>query len=346
MTISRTGGRPSMADVGRAAGVSAQTVSRYFSGVGYVGGATREKIAAAVAELGYRPNRAAGSLRARHTGIIGVLTVGELVHGSAQILTGLSQAARRLEQTLMIAQVELGYEAEGWRGEVGRAVDHFLSAPVDGIVVSTSISGVDEALDAARAHVPVVNLSERPRVLDGSVGTHSFTAGYEGTGYLIGQGHTAVIHLAGPATRHEAIERERGYREAMRDAGLEALVVGEARDWSSATGFAAAQQVDVDRFTGVFASNDEIALGFLSAMERRGRKAPTDFSIVGVDDMPAAAYFSPPLTTMRLDFQGVGRTTLQTVHEMIRTGENTARRVIEPELRIRESVAAPRDRAR
>lgn len=341
MSEARLGARPSMADVGRAAGVSAQTVSRYFSGNGYVGAETRRRIADAVESLGYRQNRAAGSLRARHSGVIGVLTVGELVHGSAQILTGLSHAARDLGQMLMISQVDVGFEGDGWQREVARAVDHFLSAPVDGIIVSASIPGVDEALDAARRLVPVVNLSELPRQSTGAVSTHSFTAGLEGTRHLLGLGHRAVIHVAGPASRNEAAERERGYRAAMEEAGLDPVVLGTARDWSSTSGAAAAESVEPGTFTAVFASNDEIALGFLSVMERRGLVAPRDFSIVGVDDMPVAAYFSPPLTTMRLDFQGVGRTTLEMLHAMIRSGEEPARRIIEPELVVRES-AAPR----
>lgn len=334
-------GRASMADVGRAAGVSAQTVSRYFSGSGYVSEKTRLRIAAAVESLGYRPNRAAGSLRARRTGAIGVLAVGELVHGSAQILTGLSRGARELEQTLMHAQVDVGFEAEGWQGEVRRAIDHFLSVPVDGIIVSASIPGVDEMLDDARGFVPVVNLSERPRTVVDSVSTHSFTAGLDGTRHLLELGHTKVIHLAGPVTRNEALERELGYREAMEEAGLDALVVGSARDWSSLPGYDAGCALDPDSFTAVFAANDELALGFMSAMEQAGRKAPGDYSLVGVDDMPAAAFFSPPLTTMRLDFQGVGRTSLHMMHEMIRTGRSTPRRVIEPEIVIRASTAPP-----
>lgn len=330
-----------MADVGRIAGVSAQTVSRYFSGAGYVSEKTRLRITAAVDELGYRPNRAAGSLRARRTGTIGVLTVGELVHGSAQILTGLSHGARELEQTLMHAQVEIGFEAVGWQEETRRAVDHFLSVPVDGIIVSASIPGVDEALDVARDFVPVVNLSERPRSLADSVSTHSFTTGLDGTRHLIELGHTAIIHLAGPVTRNEALERERGYRKAMEEAGLISVVLGSARDWSSGPGYEAGCAVDPDSFTAVFAANDELALGFMSAMEEMGRKAPSDYSIVGVDDMPAAAYFSPPLTSMRLDFQGVGRTSLHMMHEMIRTGHSTPRRVIEPDIVVRRSTAPP-----
>ena len=341
----RTSDRASMADVGRAAGVSAQTVSRYFSGVGYVSEPTRSRIANAVDKLGYRPNRAAGSLRARRTGTIGVLTVGELVHGSAQILTGLSQGAQSLGQTLMHAQVEVGYEAEGWQEEVRRAVDHFLSAPVDGIIVSTSIPGVEEMLDVAREYVPVVNLSEQPRSIADTVSTHSFTAGADGTRHLISLGHTRIVHVAGPITRNEALERERGYRLAMQEAGLSPVVLGTARDWSSVPGYEAGRTVDPASFTGVFAANDELALGFLSAMEETGLKAPHDFSIVGVDDMPVAAYFSPPLTTMRLDFQGVGRTSLYMMHEMIRTGKSASRRVIEPELVVRRSTAPPRPRS-
>src|SRR5699024_6695852 len=135
-------GRAGRAGVGRSEGVSAQSVSRYSWGTGYVSDTTCRRSAAAVEEPTSRPNRAAASRRARRTGTIGVLTVGELGHGSAQILTGLSQGAQSLGQTLMHAQVEVGYEAEGWQEEVRRAVDHFLSAPVDGIIVSTSIPGV------------------------------------------------------------------------------------------------------------------------------------------------------------------------------------------------------------
>lgn len=328
-----------MADVGRSAGVSAQTVSRYFSGAGYVSDETRRRIAAAVEELGYRPNRAAGSLRARRTGTIGVLSVGELVHGSAQILTGLSHGARDLGQTLMHAQVDVGFEPQGWQGEARRAIDHFLSVPVDGIIASASIPGVDEALDVARDYVPVVNLSERPGSIADSVSTHSFTAGLDGTRHLIELGHVAIVHVAGPVTRNEALERERGYREAMEQAGLTPLVLGAARDWTSAPGYEAGRTIDPDSFTAVFAANDELALGFMSAMEQTGRKAPADYSIVGVDDMPAAAYFSPPLTTMRLDFQGVGRASLAMMHEMIRTRGSAPRRVIEPELVLRRSTA-------
>lgn len=125
----------------------------------------------------------------------------------------------------------------------------------------------------------------------------------------------------------------------MAEAGLEPRVVRGATDWSPRSGFAAGQSVDPTSFTGVFASNDEIALGFLSAMEHRGFRAPTHFSIVGVDDMPTAEYFSPALTTMRLDFRSLGETTFRLLHHQITTGEQTTHLTVEPELVVRESTA-------
>jgi DNA-binding LacI/PurR family transcriptional regulator len=77
----------------------------------------------------------------------------------------------------------------------------------------------------------------------------------------------------------------------------------------------------------------------MSALERRGARAPQDFSIVGVDDMPAAAYFSPPLTTMRLDFRALGIATFKMLHHQILTGERAQHYVVEPELVIRDSTS-------
>lgn len=99
--------RPSLTDVGRLAGVSAQTVSRYFTGRGYVGTETRARIDAAIAQLGYRPNNAARSLRAGRSKTLGVLALGPLNYGAASILTGLTQTATTAGYGLMIAQLDI-----------------------------------------------------------------------------------------------------------------------------------------------------------------------------------------------------------------------------------------------
>lgn len=341
MATQRSGGRASMADVGRLANVSAQTVSRYFTGTGYVSSETRERIAAAIDELSYVPNLSARSLRTQRSNTVGVLSMGALNYGGAAVLTGLGAAAREADVMLMISQLDLDFEAKGWEGQARRALDHFRSVQADGVVLSAPIPDVDRVLEGWDEQTPVITVSELPWSQSRSAGAHSHAAGLEGTRYLISLGHRDIIHLVGPATRNEAVERERGYSDAMVEAGLRPQVYRGATDWSPRSGHAIGATIDPASFTAVFASNDEIALGFMSALEHRGFRAPRDFSIVGVDDMPTAAFFSPALTTMRLDFRSLGETTFRLLHHQIVTGEQITHHTVEPELIVRESTAPP-----
>lgn len=328
-----------MADVARRANISTQTVSRYFTGVGYVRAETRERIAAAIEELGYVPNQSARALRTSRTNSVGVLAMGALNYGSVGVHTGLGLAAREADFTLTIAQLDLDFEANNWEPEVRRAFAHFKSVQVDGIVLSTPLLGVDKLLAGWDQATPLITVSELPSSDKGSAGTHSYAAAFEGTRHLIGLGHRNILHIAGPSTRNEARERERGYRDAMQSAGLTSQVLDIAKDWSSLSGYRAGELAEPGTFTAVFAANDEIALGFMSAMEKRGLRAPGNYSIVGVDDMPEAAYFSPPLTTLRLDFKALGMATFKMLHHQILTGEPAQHHVVEPELVIRDSTA-------
>ncbi|WP_169746749.1 LacI family DNA-binding transcriptional regulator [Demequina silvatica] len=331
-----------MVDVGRLADVSAQTVSRYFTGTGYVSDATRQRIAAAIDELGYVPNLAARNLRADRTDTVGVLSMGALNYGSSGVLTGLALAARAADVTVMITQLDLDFDSPAdWEREAKRALTRFLAAKVDGVVLSTPVPGVETLLAGWDTRVPTITVSELPLALEGSAGTHSHSAGLIGTRHLIELGHRRIIHVAGPASRNEARERERGYRDAMAAAGLEPQVVALASDWTSASGARAGTAVALDSFTAIFAANDEIALGAMSALEARGLRAPSDYSIVGVDDMPTAEFFSPPLTTMRLDFKELGRATFTMLRQQILTGRPAQHVTIEPELVVRASTARP-----
>lgn len=335
------GAQPSLADVGRLAQVSAQTVSRYFTGSGYVGAATRERIEAAIAELGYRPNRAARSLRTNRSDTIGVLTVGPLNYGAATILTGLTESARRARFPLMISHLAIDMEDPGAHAEVRRALDSFLSSRVDGIVVSTPFLGTEELLDHVWETVPVVTISGRPASSADTVDIDSHAAGLEGTRHLVRLGHRRILHLAGPADRNEAFERERGYRDALTEAGIEPLPLVRG-DWSAASGHAAAAGVDPAGFTAVFSGNDQMALGFMAALRERGVVAPDDYAVVGVDDMPDARFFAPPLTSMFMDFTELGATAFRMLHTRIHTGERQPRQVIRPVLVERASTGAPR----
>lgn len=329
--------RPSMADVGRLANVSTQTVSRYFTGVGYVREETRDKIARAIEELGYRRNHSARNFRRQQMNTVGVLSMGPLNYGSSEILTGLSLAARAEGLTLTITQLDLSSDLPDRMEEVRRALDHLLSIPVDGVVVLTPFSGAEDVLLETAGQTPLIAISDRTTGTGGVASAHSGLAATQATQHLVDQGHRQILHLAGPRGQNEAVERERGYLEALASAGLEPRVMRLADDWTSRSGFRAAQQV-AEPFTAVFAANDEIALGFLSGMEERGRRAPDHYSIVGIDDMPSAAYFSPPLTTVRLDFRRLGTVAFDELLRQLRTASPAAHCGVEPELVVRRST--------
>ncbi|MBT0566629.1 LacI family DNA-binding transcriptional regulator [Williamsia sp. CHRR-6] len=330
--------------MGRVAEVSAQTVSRYFTGSGYVSAETRVRIEDAVAQLGYRHNRVARNLRVNHTDTIGVLTLGQPNHGNSSILMGLGSAARSNGFSLVISQLDTGPDPTVGAGDVRRALDNFMSMQVDAIAVATPYPGTEALMDRLWETVPVLALTARPWAVADTAIADSRTTGAQATNHLLGLGHRRILHLAGPVLRNETEERRVGYLDAMAAAQVEAGPVVFAEDWTAEAGAAIGSRVDTDIFTAVFAANDELALGFLHAMRERGLHAPHDFSIVGVDDMPDTRFFAPPLTTVRIDFQRLGFEGFGVIHRRIMGGEGGPQVLVSPELIVRKSTGSPRPR--
>lgn len=331
------GRRPKMVDVGRQAGVSAQTVSRYFTGTGYVGAETKQRIEAAIQELGYQFNQSARNLRVNSTETIGVLMTGPSVYGTWSILAGLNDAARSAGFGLLTSQVDVDPDDPDAQNAIHQALQRLLIARVDGIIVSSPYRGIEDLLEQVWNTVPVVILSGRSWPKADSATVDSYEAGLLATKHLLELGHTRILHIAGPENRNEAHERQRGYLDSLKAAGVEPLPVRRG-DWSAESGETVGQDVDPASFTAVFSANDQMALGFMSALRRRGLRAPDDYSIVGVDDMPDARYFAPPLTSVYMDFIGLGQAGFEMITERIRTGKRAKRRVIHPTLIARESA--------
>lgn len=333
--------RPRLRDVGRVAGVSPQTVSRFLAGKGYVSGGTRVRIQDAIDALGYRPNRIARSLHQTRTDMIGVLTAGDPTYGAAQTFAGVSASAHAADVALITTHLDRG---EGFLAAEGRrAIERMLSMQVDAIIVTARVEGLDDMLsEIVRGEVPVIVVAGRPRAKTDTVLVDSFAAGELAMSHLIGVGHERIVYLAGPEDSDESRERERAYHHAMTTAGLPALPPIVAGDWTSDAGFRAGALVDHGRFTAVFAGNDELALGFMAAAREKGLVAPDDFSIVGIDDMPEARYFAPPLTTARLDFVSLGRAAFAMAQAEVTDGRGQPRVLIGPELVVRSSTSAPR----
>jgi DNA-binding LacI/PurR family transcriptional regulator len=162
--------------------------------------------------------------------------------------------------------------------------------------------------------------------------------------HLIGLGHRRIAHVPRPADSMDAAERRRGLAAALTAHGLE---VREPKpgDWLAASGHTAARRLLAEGWaTAVFVGNDQMSLGLLHACHEAGIDVPRDLSVVGFDDIPEAAYFTPPLTTVRQDFDSLGRDIMSTVADVLRDeGSAPDRTSRVPELVVRASTAAPRD---
>jgi DNA-binding LacI/PurR family transcriptional regulator len=161
------------------------------------------------------------------------------------------------------------------------------------------------------------------------------------TQHLIDLGHTDIMHISGPQDWIEAEARMQGYLAAINAADLRtrAPILG---DWSAHFGYyAGLELLRLRDFTAVFASNDQMALGFMHACWDSGLDVPGDISVVGFDDIPEAAHFYPPLTTVRQNFAEIGRRAVSLLLAELQ-GVDVDHGQIVPELVVRRSTAAPR----
>ena len=180
--------------------------------------------------------------------------------------------------------------------------------------------------------------SSSSALLQTSAAVDSYEAGMLGTRHLVELGHNRVLHVPGPEGRNETIERQRCYEDAMAEAGLATRMTAFGTVWGPDSGHRAGLAVDLDFFSAVFAACDGIAFGFMGAIRRRGKEAPLDYSIVGVEDMPEYAYFAPPLTTMRMDFDQLGTVASDMIRLRIETGEREDLKVLPSSLMLRDST--------
>jgi DNA-binding LacI/PurR family transcriptional regulator len=330
--------RPAGTDVANRAGVSQKTVSRVMNGEPYVTEAVRRRVLEAARELGYRRNNVARALTSGRTRRIGVVSLGSPLYGPASMLIELERAARSTGYSLSIVTT-----FEGDEHGVGGAIDSLLTEGVDGIVLSEPIDeGENIRLEL---DIPVLSLGRFPGLAGPRVvitGVEGSAAGRVATDHLLQLGHRTVWHVTGPLRWWSARDRLDGWRDALRTAGAAEPPCIEG-DWSPASGYAAgtrlARNPDV---TAVFVANDDMAIGVMRAFAEAGRRVPEDVSVVGLDDIPTAAYQSPPLTTVRQAFDTLARDGLERLVRQIEdTGDDTSGTLQPVCLIVRQSTSSP-----
>jgi len=328
-------GHPSsIRDVARIAGVSRQTVSRVLNGHPSLRPETRDRVQAVIDELRYRPNPIARALGGSRSRTLGVLASNRAVWASAAAIQGVELAARDagyLVNTTNLASSEPAVI----RDALALQVEHH----VDGLVIIAPQTRTLDQIDELALEIPYVMLHSRAEGDEHELFVDQLAGARAATRHLIGLGHRDIFHLAGPQEWIEAEARMQGFLTEMIDADLPVRppVLG---DWTSDHGYHAGRELARFRdFTAVFSANDQMALGLVHAFRDAGLDVPGDVSVVGFDDVPEAAHFWPPLTTVRQDFEELGR---RCVARLLDGGDDHARPALEPLLVVRDSTAPPR----
>lgn len=330
-----------MRDVAHRAGVSIKTVSRVVNEAADIADLTRQRVIAAINELGYQPNAIARSLVSRRTYVLGILTADFSDYTHARIIEGAEAEAREQGYLMVVSSAEHSLSGEPLRSPL--LGQHRFEGLF--IVYHGTDQDTHEMFEQISPDLPIVTIgyaSKRKNTI--TIGVTNFEGAYEATRHLLTLGHRQIAHITGPANMYECQERQRGYSEALQAAGLvpaEALLA--SGDWSDASGYQAAQCL-LDRrlgFTALFAQNDRMALGAMRALYNAGRHIPQDVAVIGFDDIPAAPYFTPPLTTVFQPTYDLGRLGISLLIDRINGQPNLTQPVrLATQLIIRDSCGA------
>ncbi len=330
--------RPSIEDVARLAGVSAQTVSRVSTGADPVRPATRERVLQAMAQLGYSPNHAARALRNGAFGTIGLVAQQFGRTGETFITQAVLDAAEREDYAITLMNVRDPIH-DGWQP----AAHRLSHQAIDGLIVIRAEHATMETL-ALPGGMPIAVSDSRLAGRYPTVASDAVRGTLDAVEHLVRLGHRTVHHISGPEGSEPGNIRTAAWRRCLQEAGLAVpdLLRG---DWTPNSGYVHGQRIAADpSITAVFCANDEMAMGLIRALHEAGREIPGDISVVGFDDIALSSYSLPPLTTVRQNFALIGSELVRLVLAKMQSGAHLpGDRVLVPtELIVRASTAPPR----
>lgn len=330
------GTRTTIHDVAKAAGVSVSTVSKAVNGRYGIADATVQRVLDAVKLLGYESSLVASSMRARRTGVIGVL-LADFEPFSAEILKGVGTAVHDTSCDLLAYSGSHLGAGDGWeRRSLSRLSGTLIDAAI--MVTPTVVS--------AGTEIPVVAIDPHTGRADlPTVESDSFGGALAATRHLIELGHRRIGFLAGRPDLRSAGLRDAGYRRALSDAGipLDPALVGIGRYELEATRASARAMLSAEsRPTAIFAANDLSAIAVIDVAHELGLRVPDDLSVIGFDDVPEATRRALPLTTIQQPMRRLGAVAAEMVFTLLAGGEIDEMNVILPtRLVVRATTAAP-----
>lgn len=290
-------------DIACKAGVSVATVSRVINRTGHVGGVTRARVQAAVAELGYTPNPGARLMRRGDSRMVGLLL-------PALDVPFFGILAHTIEKEL----VRLGYHAlicctDESVDQEGQFITTLLEHKVSGVLAASVLSDVAHFRRLEAAGIPIVAIDrEIVGIRAVTVRADHHLGGRMMADHLLSLGHRRIGIVGGPDHSTPVRARVEGARERMAEAGLEpvAIRLGALHDFDLFQALAKKVLSGPDRPTAMIGTTDIAAIGVLHAAAASGLSVPRDLSIIGFDDMPAARYVLPELTTVAQPMRAIG----------------------------------------
>ena len=326
-------------DVASASGFSVATVSRVLNGSGPVAAETKRRVREVAASLRFYPNVAARSLSTSRTHTLGVLLPD--LHGEffSEVIRGVDQAAQEHGYHVLVSS------SHNAPAEISAALAT-MRGRVDGVAIMSPVIDARTLAAELPPSLPLVllNCAGGQEDVD-SLGIDNYGGAYAMTRHLLWLGRRRIAFIRGPRGNADAEARLRGYRDALREAGIaphgEWVFDG---DFGEGAGLAAVGRLLATdpRPDALFASNDVMAIAAISALREAGVKVPEEIAVTGFDDIPIARYVYPPLTTVRVDIAGLGARAVRTlVHAVGHKNEHArVRETLGTELVVRASCGA------
>lgn len=330
--------------IAKLAGVSRGTVSRVVNDQPGVKPEVRDKVLSIIEQTGYVPHPQARSLAGGKTGNIGVMVFGQnpnflTHHIFYEVLQGLQTESAASGYDLVLFANRMDADRDYWKRIV-------LRQKVDGLIIMGEHIQQEYLLYYRQQHIPYVLVGKRSYDhLPLACVTSDYRGGaYQATKHLLERGKRRIVYIQGLVHTYHENERFAGYYQALTEAGVDvdpSLIIGGMANQAEAR-LQMKQLIERNiRFDGVFAANDLMAFGAMESLFERGFRVPRDVAVVGYDDIQAAPFFSPPLTTVRQDKLKLGREAVGLLMDMLRgeLGENESKDIfIENELIVRGST--------
>jgi LacI family transcriptional regulator len=329
------GPRPTLHDVAARAGVSARTVSRVVNRENVVSKKTAAAVEAVIEELGYRPNMMARALINRRSGMVALMVTSMNNPFFGEFADAVRAAAAAQDLTLVLASSDNDPESQR------RLLQNLESHAIEGVIGFCARNGQESIIEFAGRGTPFVLVNDDMQI-DGVVPVLAdlVDGARQAVAHLVERGHRRIGMIAGDLDSRHAGLREKGFLAASESLGVAGHSIVQAPQTVEGGYRGLHELLDVDpAITGVFAFNDVMASGAIRAARDLGRAVPGDLSVIGFDDIKMSELLTPGLTTIRNDTEAFGQLAIETLVDLIESGESATRPdPLKVELVVREST--------